>query len=150
MANPIEYAEEMLRVHAVHADAEAAHTALETALDHYAKSAQLIREITASIETREYDLVAEHRGANPDISQAALDRWLKEQVHADDTLKELHADLRTAQDHQAQEHADVEKNKYRLRVLSARMNELGGLLTFYAAAKYVAAQKRPEPSTSDS
>lgn len=148
--NPIAYAEDTLNVHGVHSEASQAYAALEEALDQYTELGRVIREVTDAIETREYDLVAAHRGENPDISQAALDRWLKEQVHKDETLSDLHRDLRTAQDGQAAKHAEVDKNKYRLRVLTARMNELGGLLTFLAAAKYATVQQRPEPATSDS
>lgn len=146
---PVAYAEGTLGVHDVYEQSLEAHKQLEAALGLYADAAASIREINGAIEAREYDLVAAHRGENPDISLSALDRWLKDQRHADDSLRELRDDLLNKQADSDSAHVNIEKYKYRLRVLSARMNELGGLLNFFASAK-MAAQKRPEPSQSDS
>lgn len=142
--NPVSYAERTLGVHEVYDEAIAAHTALSKALTDYADQAAAIRGMHDAAEQREYTLALELREQFPDMSNAALDRAIKDMRRSDEDLKAIRANLFEAQSLQEQAHAEIEKNKYRLRVLSARLNELGGLLAFYAAAKV---ERRTQPSS---
>jgi predicted nucleic acid-binding Zn-ribbon protein len=141
-STPVSYAENELKVHAVHDDALAAHETLTGALDEYAAASRTIRSTHEAIERREHVLASDIKGGDPGMSQEALKRALKDAQHTDDELVSLRAALHQAQDRQNNSYAVIEREKYRLRVLSARMNELGGLLSFYAAAKTAAAQQR--------
>jgi len=138
---PVDYAEGTLGVHDVYEQAQEAHTALRSALDTYAAEAKRIRQANDGVEQREHDLAAELRGETPDMSQEALKRALKDAHRTDETLVSMRKVLHDAQGKQEDAHAAIESNKYRLRVLSARMNELGGLLSFFASAKNAAAQR---------
>jgi chromosome segregation ATPase len=140
--NPVAYAEEDLGVHAAYRDAREAQEALDAALDTYASCAATIRSVHDSIDQRKYELANQVRGEKHDISQTALDRALKDFERTDDELISLRTQLMERQDEQEVAHAAITKNKYRLRVLSARMNELGGLLAFLASAKNAAAQRQ--------
>jgi hypothetical protein len=135
---PVDYAEQVLDVHHVYDEASGAFEDLDAALIAYTAAAQELRSLNSRIEEREYQLAEMARVERPDISQAALDRLVKDSRHDDQPLRAIYADQRRAHDEQALADADIQRSKYRLRVLTARMNQLGGLLTFYAAAKATA------------
>ena len=140
--NPVQYAEDDLGVHAVYADAREAQEALDAALDKYSQCASVIRSVHDSIDQRKFELASQIRAEKHDISQNALDRALKESERSDEQLIALRSQLLEKQDEQEVAHAVIEKNKYRLRVLSARMTELGGMLAYLASAKNAATAQR--------
>jgi hypothetical protein len=135
MSGPRNYAENDLGVHRVYEDTDQPLADLNEALDEYAKQSQRIRQANDRIEQTEYELASDLRGESPDLSQEALKRALKEKHRTDEQLVSMRGVIMDAQHKQEQAHARAEMAKYRLRVLSARMNELGGLLAFYAAVK---------------
>lgn len=139
--SPVDYAEDDLGVHEVYEDAQGVNAALGTALDDYKEQAKRIRQANDTIEQREYELAGELKGEQPDISQEALKRAIREAHQTDETLVQMRKVLNSAHGKQEDAHARIEHSKYRLRVLSARMNELGGLLAFLAAAKSAAARQ---------
>lgn len=139
--SPLAYAEDDLGVHEVYEEAQEAHEALKGALDTYAEQAKRIRQANDSVEQREFELAGEYRGQQHDMSQEALKRAIREAHRTDETLITMRKVLHDAQGKQEDAHAAIEQNKYRLRVLSARMNELGGLLAFLGAAKAASAQR---------
>lgn len=132
---PVNYAEDVLNVHGVYKEAEEAHTDLEQALSSHVDAQALVREIANSIEDREHDLAIELRGDNPDLSQSAFERLVKDKIREDDRLKKLRSDMREALSRRDEAEQKIEGRKYHLRILEARMKELGGLLTFYASVK---------------
>jgi hypothetical protein len=141
---PVDYAEDVLGVHAVATEADDVHAALASHLAVHATAASTIRSLNDRIDAREFELAGEIRSEHPDISQTALERAIKDARQSDDVMRGLRRELRDVQSEQDLAQADIERNKYRLRVLSARMNELGGLLAFYGAAKVSATQRKHE------
>jgi predicted nucleic acid-binding Zn-ribbon protein len=137
------YAEDTLGVHDVYEQAQEAHGSLESALDAYAAQASIIRSTHDAIEQREYELASALKAYDPSMSQEALKRALRDAQRTDDELVSLRIALHSAQAEQEKAHALVETNKYRLRYLSARLNELGGLLAYYASVKM---GSRPSPA----
>lgn len=131
----VDYAERDLGVHAIHADSEQPLADLDAALNVYREQAARIRRAHDGIDRREHELASDLRASDGNVSQEAIKRHLKEQHQTDDFLCQMRDVLRDAQSKQEEAHAVIELSKYRLRVISARMNELGGLLAFYAAAK---------------
>lgn len=131
----IDFAKNTLAVDAVFDEARAALDELEDRQETLAKTSARRRNIEAEIADREIELIAEHRAANAEMSQAAFDRHMKVVLQQDDQL----LDLRTTREAHVSEHEraeyDAERAKLQVRLLSARMEELGGLLHFYAAVK---------------
>lgn len=134
-ATPVTYAEDNLGVHEVYNNSMAAHDDLNASLGDHAREAKELRRLHDEVDTREYELATEVRASDPTISQEALKRAIRDAQQTDESIIALRRSIRDAQDRQEDAQALVEMNKYRLRVLSARMNELGGLLAFYAAVK---------------
>lgn len=133
--NPVTYAETELGVHEVY---EAAHVARDT-LDGYfsevATKRDERRRIESAIEDREADLLIEEYSKHADMSVAAMERHMKSVKHRDEELRKLKPEL-------ASVISDIEGLEYDIRVAEAdvriavaRMTELGGYLTYLAAAK---------------
>lgn len=131
--NPVIYAEGTLGVHTVHAEAQGALSVLEQALTDAARHAAERRSLAEQVADREVVLTSDERAAQPDMSQAAFDRHIKAVLRRDPTLASLRHDLQGAQAQEDMASARVKAADATVRALSARMIELGGLLTFYAA-----------------
>lgn len=131
----VQYAEQTLGVHATFEQANELLAELESALHDLVAAAQAIRRLNDSLETRELELTIEARADNSEASGAAIERIVKETRLTDDDYTSMKADLRSRQQEHDEAEAQVTLLKYRLRVLSGRLNELGGLTTFYAATK---------------
>lgn len=133
----VRYAEQTLNVHGVYDDAEQVHADLVAALEQHTVASHKSRMLHDQIEVRELEIISELRGENPEASGAAIERMARERRAADPKMQELHADLRSTQQQQDEAQSRVTASKYRLRLLAARLNELGGLTAFYAATKGV-------------
>jgi len=138
--SPVTYAEDTLGVHTVYSDAQDVHEELDKNLGIYATQAKRIRQANDAIDQREFDLAGELKAEDPSLSIEGMKRAIKDAHRTDETLNKMRKVLYDAQGKQEDAYAESETCKYRLRVLSARMNELGGLLAFLAAAKSAAAR----------
>ena len=129
------HAEGYLGVERVYAAAKEACATMETAR-HECHVVNIQRKaVDSQIADREMRLVAEERAANAEMSAAAFDRHIKVVLHDDAELRSLRdkKDALTLQYEQADATADIAK--IRAKVEASRMEELGGLLRFYAAVK---------------
>lgn len=142
--NPIKYAEQELGVHQAYERAQAARQRFAKFAVTLNEANTAIRHIHEMMDDREQELVAEQRAANPEMSATAFKEHMKEVVHADESMKDFRKDLMDKQDSRDAAEISVEAAKYAMRVEAARLNELGGLLNFYAATKYATTQKRQD------
>jgi hypothetical protein len=134
--NPaLDYAENYLGVHKVHVEAESVLAELNEALSDLDSAIDDRRNTDEKIANREMELLIEERGKAAEISQAAMDRRLKEVYHKDETLRKLRVERNTYASVASGLELDIEHLKYRLKVKVARMEELGGYFNFLAAVK---------------
>lgn len=138
--NPVEYAEQTLKVHEVHETAVDALKRLEQGLQDRLKCQVYIRQCKSTITDREMVVANDVRAADPEASLAAFERSLKIAVHDDPELKKLRNLLDAAHNDLDMAEATVEAMKATARVQSSRMVELGGLLEFYAVTKRTASK----------
>jgi hypothetical protein len=131
----LDYAENTLGVHKVHDEAEALVAELDNALGLLDAAIDARRSLDEQIEDRHMELLIEERGKAADISQAAMDRRLKEVYHKDGTLKVLRSQRNAKAGEASGLELDIDYIKYRLKVKVARMEELGGYFQFLAAVK---------------
>jgi|SRR5690242_73479 len=147
MGNPsIDYAEDKLGVHAVYESAIQAREKLVDILASIVDARANKREFEALISDHEYNLIAQETGANPSMSQAALDRHMKVVIAQDDAHSELRGQLREVAkgiDLLETKKAVLEAD---IRIDSARLVELGGYLQYLAAVKMA----RPKSSNDTS
>lgn len=137
--DPVTYAEVDLKVHDTFHDAwevnEAHSAAVVRRVGHLTK----LREVRDDIEHREHEIVTELRGKYMDASEAALSRTIKLAFKDDPHLQSLVRMERVIQGEVDGTDAEIDSLKSTLKLLTARLTELGGLLNFYAAAKSAAA-----------
>lgn len=133
--NPVEYAESVLDVHGVWNEAQERLAAHEEAKNAYLAALTSIRWTENQIATREAEIVAEERGTHPDMKITEFKQHVATVQATDETTVDFRgvlADQKAIRDEaeQGMKHHDLG-----VRALTARMNELAGLLDFYAAAK---------------
>lgn len=135
MGNPVTYAEVNLGVHGCYDAANAAHSQLNEIVSDLDKAQDRKRILTDQVTDREMDLLIAERGKHSDMSEAGLERHMKTVKHKDTMLTELRKQLNQtlAQISGLEYDADIEKQ--RIKIESARMEELGGYLKYLAAAK---------------
>jgi hypothetical protein len=135
----IAYAETRLKVHEVYLESCKAlrlaeeGRALVTTLSH---NKRVLQDAMTDVEMQ---LVSTERAAFPDMSQAAFDRHIKAVVHGDPDMTTLRLKLLEDQHQLDQADDSLHQAELTVRVLTARMEELSGLLNFYAATKQVRA-----------
>ena len=143
--NPaLDYAENYLGVHRVHDEAESLLAELDTAMTNLDEHQDARRKLDEQIEDRQMDLLIEERGKAADISQAAMDRRLKEVYRKDPALQKLKSDRGYHAGIAAGLDLDIEHLKYRLKVKIARMEELGGYFQYLASVKNAEARTSPQ------
>jgi hypothetical protein len=144
MGNPVTYAEDTLKVHAVWVEAQ---SRLDTHARLVTERVQTLRDLRAvreEISDRKLELASDPAAAGS--SHAERERNLKALVSADHTVRTLQAqeaDLMATVD---MADAELKHHEVGLRVLAARMTELGGLLQFYASRKPHQAVVQPIPA----
>lgn len=131
---PVTYAEEQLRVHHEYEEAIALAKHLSGTEEALASVGSNVRRLRSLIEEREYELAIEARVNDPDLSQRAIERIVDQSKYTDEKLRNLRSELAPCIDRQEDIRTQIESLKYTLRVKTARLNSLGGLLNFYAAA----------------
>lgn len=135
MNRALDYAENQLGVHQVHQDAETAINELDVLMGKLDRAIDSRRVLDEQIEDQQMNLLIQERGKASEISQAAMDRRLKEVYHKDEVLRNLRATRATLTAEISGLELDIELMKYRLKVKVARMEELGGYFQFLAAVK---------------
>lgn len=130
-----EYAEDELGVHQVWDDANAAHASLDEAMSKAVEHRARVRSLHEAVEDEEANLMARIAAEYSERTATERERLFRETRRTDKDLVRLRAVLLEAQSDLDIAEASVEGHKYRLRVLVARMHELGGLLELYAATK---------------
>jgi hypothetical protein len=133
--SPVAYAENTLGVHQVWSAAEQTLADLATAQTAAVNTAAAKRVITEQIADRELEVTNDERSKYTDLSQTAFEKHLRGALQADPQMKELRKNLMEAQRHHDAAEANITQMEYTLRTQVARMEELSGLLNFYAAAK---------------
>ena len=138
---PVEYAEVDLKVHETFHDAWQVNEAHSAAVMRRVTQMQKLRECRDDIEYREHEIVTDLRGKYMDASEAALTRAVKLAFKDDTHLQSLSRMERVMQGEIDGTDAEIDSLKSTLKLLTARLSELGGLLNFYAAAKAAAATR---------
>lgn len=131
----LEYAEKNLGVHTVYEEAEVLTQRLE---EHMTKLSDVIitrRKADDLISDREMDLLSAERAKHSDLSQAAMDRRVKEIQHKDPELRTLRADRSRYASEVSGLELDIDHLKWQLKVKVARMEELAGYLQYLSALK---------------
>lgn len=145
---PVEYAERTLGVHDVYREAVEAAEGLTKALDDRHTASNGIRDLTEALGQAEADLSVRERAANSEMSATAFDRHMKVAAQNDPDLQDLRHGL--AQARASYDGADSRVKQYdtRVRIATARMEELSGYFHYLAVAKSTASrrQRRSEAS----
>lgn len=130
-----DYVEGVLRADEVSDEAQAALEALASAHREIITTSRAKRELVEVIDTREFAVAEQERLANADLSVAAFERHLKPVLHADEELVRLRSELRLLSAQHEQAELDARLHERTITVKSSRMEELAGILTFYASVK---------------
>lgn len=137
--NPaLDYAENSLGVHEVYKEAEKLTCDLNDSLNALDEAQDEKRRLDELISNMEMDILIDERGKHADMSQAGMDRHLKEVYHKNQSLKRLRMDSNAKAGEAAGHSLDIEYIKYQLKVKVARMEELSGYFNYLAAVKNAA------------
>ncbi len=135
MSNPVEYAENTLGVHTVFAEAEARLLNYKAASDLILDLNGDIRSTKDNLVSREGVIIAEQGATTAGMTKVAAKEYLKEILDDDPEMGRLHDKLANLESERHVADADLRHEGLAVKMLTARMEELGGLLIFYAAAK---------------
>jgi hypothetical protein len=134
-AKAVAYAETSLKVHAVYTEAQEALDALGNHQRAATELADWKRRVQEELADREMDLISTERAANPEMSQAAFDRYIKLVIQGDSDMTVARGKVLDLQFKLDEANASVVHTEAHIKILTGRMHELGGLLEFYAATK---------------
>lgn len=129
------YAEVTLGVHQVYEEANALLEEIDSIGNSLVGVTTRRRNLDEMIEAREMDLVIEHRGHHPGMSEAAFTRHMKEVHHKDADLARLRAERAEASSTATAVEFNLKFVESKLKVKVARMEELGGYLHYLGAVK---------------
>lgn len=134
MTNPVKYAEETLDVHGPWREAQALLTEQENLSSQIVSIRHAIRGSEDTLREREFDLLNDALVTSQ--SSATARKEAHKQITATDfQCTEARTIISTYKNSLEESEARLHFIERKLHVLTARMNELGGLLQFYAAAK---------------
>lgn len=131
----VTYAEVELGVHKVYESAQLFRDQLENALSEITALRDRKRNLDSALVDREMMLLIDVRGKHPDVSEAAVERMMKQAKNDDDEHREIreqiNAVLRKIDDAEAMKVvAEVD-----IKIAVSRLQELGGYLEYLAAVK---------------
>lgn len=135
MNRALEYAEKDLGVHTSYEEAKLLGEKGVSLREDLKKAIKSRRAFDDLISDREMELLIEQRGKHSDLSQAAMDRRIKEVHYRDKVLKELRSSRGVVAQEATDLELDIEANERRLKVSVARLEELAGYFNFLAALK---------------
>lgn len=133
--NPVSYAETDLGVHEVYSQLQEVDANVETFRKQLLDLTISKRELASRIEDREGQISDEQRAANLECSQAAFERLLKDAIRLDPVHKEMRVQYLELSFEVDRAEMELEIGRARQRTLRVRIEELAGLLRFYAAGK---------------
>lgn len=142
--DPISYAENNLGVHDVFALAKAAITRLQAAQDERSKLRSRRRSVEDEMSNVEMRIISDERAKHPDTSQASLSQHIKTVLRQDGEMEELRLQLNEVDSAIDDQDTTIKVAQADIQVYSARMTELGGYLSYLAAAKTA---KTAKPAT---
>lgn len=131
----LDYAEQQLSVHSVYEEAVENRQKLDALLGDLDKAHDTKRGLQAAIEDRGYELLSVERGKHHDMSATALDQHMKQVRHRDEAMKQYRVQLDTVTGEIQGLEYDAEMLRIGIKILVARMEELGGYLQYLAAIK---------------
>ncbi len=131
----VSYAEGVLGVHDAYDRAKEAQADLKEAQRAVIEWADQKRQISEVIADRTADFTSDERAAHSTLSATAFEQHLKIALQHDADLKRLRSEYMVAQRNHDTAEAAIREAEFRCRTYGARMEELGGLLHFYAAVK---------------
>ena len=134
-ARALAYAENTLGVHTVWQEATAAQDELAAINEKIGGLVATKRQLTHYITDREAEILTDERGKHPDHSQAALDRHLKILYAADADLRAFRRRLLDTNMQLDLYEFEGRSKESQLRLLVARLEQLGGYLNYLAAVK---------------
>ena len=148
-AKALQYAEDVLGVHAVYAEVQDQVQRLDDLLGELDKARDARRLLEDEHADREVELIHEKRSAHPSMSDTRFKSEFKGWERTDGKLRELRGKLATVNaDIQGLDY-DLEITRARIRVGSSRMEELGGYLNYLAAVKNAAVKPVQTQAESD-
>lgn len=133
--NPVKYAEDTLGVHSVWEEARRRLDHHDQLTHNLAQCHVGLRSLRSEIAERELEITAKAHELWPNVSGTERARLLKVGLAQDDALRSLRDAERTLLSAQDSLELDKHHHEQGIRVLSARMVELGGLLQFYASVR---------------
>lgn len=134
-AKALDYAEQQLGVHEVYEQARKARNDLDECLTRLSEARDKKRDLEFRLSDREMEIAADERGRHPDMSQAAMDKHLKQAFAQDDSWRELREQLsKVIGDAEGYEY-DKAIHETDIRIAVARLQELGGYFNYLAAVK---------------
>lgn len=132
--NPVYYAEQDLQVHQVYTDAQDARASLQSILDRHKAITVDVRQTEWAITDRELDVEGTIDPSSAS-SKTALQEIVKNTLKFDKQLVELRQKLRALKAEQSDLEHEARLAEWDIKIKIARMQELNGLLSFYAATK---------------
>lgn len=137
----LEYAEEVLGVHSIHADAVKHRDRLDKILTELADLRDKLRFEEASLVDEEMQIIIEERGKHPDMSVSGMDRHLKIKMRESDEVRERKETVAKLKSEVEGLEFDKTISETDIKIAQARMNELGGYFQYLAAIKLSALQR---------
>lgn len=134
-ANPVTYAERELGVHDVWERHNTAIEKLTEAQRDLVAAERRLRFLKERATDREYEIITECDAFLGEMAVSARNAAIKRMTHDDTAMRNIRSDIEDAEGLKADASVSVRTCEMDLRGISARMEELAGLLRFYAAAK---------------
>ncbi len=131
--NPIDYAEGTLGTEQVWVDYQAAFKEYEIIGSDVLEAHNLLRGAKTSLGDCELAVMTEVKGRPNITSNADYERQLKEALAEDEQCKNARLVVSSQQAGVLAAERSLAEAEWKLRGYVARMNELGGILNFYAA-----------------
>lgn len=140
-SNPVTYAEQELGVHKVYEDALAAQVELDALAASLDEANDSRRYLLDMIADREVELLDDERAKHASQSATWLKEHMKSAERKDAKLTELRGKMMEIDSTRQGLDYDYEVCKSKLRLLEARMNQLGGYLNYLAAVKQASTER---------
>lgn len=136
MANKsLSYAENILNVHGVYEDANRLLNELDKIYGELDKAQDSRRQLVEEIADREMEILSDEWGKHSDMSAARMDQHIKVAKREDAALKAFREKLNERLAEIQGLEFDLDLTKSKLKVQTARLEQLGGYLHYLAAVK---------------
>lgn len=134
-ARALAYAEEILKVHEVYESAKAVHAKFDDTLTVLSNLRDEKRAVETHLVDCEMDIAASERSKHPEMSATAMEKHLKIALHGNEQVRKLRDKIVTLTSDIEGIEYDRASQETEIRILTARMTELGGYLNYLAAIK---------------